>query len=109
MHGWPRRILSVFIAVAFLGGTIGVAFAFSGEACDHAAQTGTPGQHRHAADADAAACLACPCCAVVPTLPDAPAALRAPRQIAYFIKAEPLPRLTGRSVVPDPSPPRPIA
>jgi len=107
-----RRVLGVLITLAFLSGTVGAAFASSFDACEHDRNAGGAAHHQkhaHDEDANSALCLLCPCCAIAPTLPAAPAIQRTPQSIAYIIyPAQSIP-LTGRSVKPDPSPPRSIA
>jgi len=110
MRGWLRRVLCVLTAVTFLGGTIGLEFAFADEPCENLAEANTPPRDKHHHDDGTdAACVACPCCAVVPTLPEAPAALSPTFHVEYIVYIAKLPRFAGRSVAPDPSPPRPIA
>lgn len=106
-----RRLGIVAITLAFLGGTIGVAFAFGAEPCDaafHAAPQGHEGHHHHH-DTNVQPCLTCLCCAVVPTLPGAPITLSAPQQVAYVFYQRYLHVMTGRSVAPDLAPPKSIA
>jgi len=111
MHGWLRRLLSIVIALAFLGGTIGVDYAFGADPCDDdiaaadSADRADQAGHHHDHDANKLGCPTCPCCAAVTTLPPVPALLGSPGQLAYVSYAELSPRLIGRSVAPDPSPP----
>lgn len=111
MSATLRRFLSLIIAVAFLGGTLFPAFAACSDDCIDALRAGGFGHHEqsHDQDENSSSCLSCPCCAVVPTLPSAPSIARLPRQIAYVVYTERAPQLTGRSILPDPSPPRTIA
>ena len=107
MHAALRQLLVLIVAATFLNGTVGLAFA---EPCDDGLDMELPaqgGHHHH--DGDAPSCLVCPCCAVVPTLSDPPVAPMGPQPVAYVIYTEHSPVLIGRSVAPDPSPPRPIA
>lgn len=112
MRDWLRRLLSIFVTVAFLGGTIGVDYAFGADPCDDdltATDSADHAGHHHGHDANKLGCPSCPCCAVVTTLPVVPGSLGAPRQLAYIVYVERSPHLTGRSIPPDLSPPRPSA
>jgi hypothetical protein len=101
----------LLIALAFMGGTIGVAFAFGAEPCSPSLHAATPGHegHHHQHDTNTLTCISCLCCAVIPTLTGAPVAIMAPRQVAYVVYRQELSVMAGRSVAPDPTPPRSIA
>lgn len=106
-----RRLCMLVLALAFLAGTIGVAFAFGSEPCDaaiHAAQPGHEGHH-HDHDTSKLSCISCLCCAVISTLPGAPVAAAAPQEITYVVYRDDISLMAGRSVAPDPTPPRSIA
>ena len=111
MQAMLRWLLSLIVAVAFLGGTVCPAFAACFDNCIDAAQAGQSGHHdqSHDQDENSDSCAFCPCCAVVPTLPPVPQIARLPKQIAYVVYTEHSNPLIGRSILPDPSPPRTIA
>ena len=106
-----RRLGIMVLAFAFLLGTAAIAFAFGAEPCLHAAEAGHDGHHPHEQHSDTSpfSCLTCLCCGVIPTLPGAPAALAAPQLLAFIRYHATIDTITGRSIVPDPSPPRPLA
>ena len=106
-----RRLCVLFITLAFLVGMIGVAFAFGAEPCvleHHAAGQGHA-DHHHDHETSKLTCISCLCCAVIPTLTGAPVVVAAPQQIAYVVYREELSVMAGRSVAPDPTPPRSVA
>ena len=95
----------------------GVPPAFAGEACPHEHDDGTPGmphQHQHPAQPghhhSDAACLCC-CVGACMGIPD----LARASQAVIFLSASPVfyaeegVALSGRSLRPDPAPPRSIA
>lgn len=112
MRAKLHRFLSLIIAVAFLGGTVCPAFAVCFDDYIDTVQAGEAGHHgqSHDQDENNDSCPSCPCCAVVvSTLPPAPPVAHLPGQVVYVAYAEHAPQLIGRSILPDPSPPRPIA
>lgn len=111
MRSFIRRLCQLLVALAFLGGTIGVAFAFGAEPCtphEHAAGHRHDGHH-HDHDTSQLGCISCLCCAVVPTLTGTPSVIATPLQIAYVVYSDELAIMASRSVAPEPTPPRSIA
>jgi hypothetical protein len=106
-----RRIFVSCLAVAFLAGSVAVAFASGIDPCDRIVHTETGHAHHHhhpGKVADAESCFTCPCCLAL-SAHDADLLLQAPQQIDYVAYVDRTEHLIGRSVPPDILPPRSIA
>jgi hypothetical protein len=108
-------MITVLVAVAFLsGGALGFAVprASAAEPCPHeyGRDADHHKQHQHP-DSGAAGCLSCCCLGVCVTVQNIPMALNAEpaaavSAVSYWGTSV---LLDGRSIAPDPGPPKPIA
>jgi hypothetical protein len=113
MRDYVRRLLLIVCALALVGGSalgFAIAPAQAAAPCAHEHNQG-PGNASHHHDHGAPGCLLCclGACAAIPDLPPRPVLSEAPVTVVAVIYWEFGTALAGRSIAPDPAPPKSIA
>jgi hypothetical protein len=111
-----RRAVLVLVSIAFIGaGALASAspVPMAGEPCPH--EHGLMHEHQqpkpHSLDPGAAGCLSCclAACIGVPNLPPQTIAAPTPFRVTQIVYSRAQLPLAGRSIRPEPAPPRPVA
>ncbi len=119
MRLFLRRLIVLLVALAFIDGGVARAAALvppAAEPCSHEhgdmpGHSGhMPASTGHQQDRGSRACLQCCCLGICASVPSLPAALTvAPVVVASVVYWDTSRTATGRSIAPEPGPPRPLA